>query len=217
MMARARHTGGRAGDGPASKAARSWWPGAAEPGDREPRPFAASALAPGQPVPGDRQVPRADVAFHPDPVAGTRCWHERRTRAMPGSGSPGIWPVFPPAADVGGIAGPVPAKTCGQATVSLTWMPGRRARRPGGQLEPRRRAVLPWPQAEPAEPLAEPADADPAADSAVQRGPARPMPSRSGRPGSGRAGRLARWDFHRKRCRHALMPMTGRSLIASGL
>ena len=42
---------------------------------------------------------------------------------------------------------------------------------PGGQLEPRRRAVLPGPQAEPAGPLAEPAGADPAADSAVQRGP----------------------------------------------
>jgi hypothetical protein len=76
---------------------------AAEPGDRELRPFAASALAPGRPVPDDRPVPRAGVAFHLDPVAGmpaTRCWHERRTRAMPGPGSPGIWSVLQPAADV---------------------------------------------------------------------------------------------------------------------
>jgi len=176
-MARARQRGGSAGDGPASKAARSWWPGVAEPDDREPRPFAASAIASGRPALDDRPVPRADVAFHPDPsraCPGTHCWHKRRTRAMPGSGSPGIWPVFQPAADVGGIAGPVPAKTCGQATVTLTWMPGRRTRRPGGQLGPRRRAVLPGPQAEPAEPLAEPAAADPASDRTVQR---RPCPS----------------------------------------
>jgi hypothetical protein len=61
---------------------------------------------------------------------GTRCWHQRRARAMPGSGSSGIWPVFQPAADVGGIADPVPAQTCSQVTVTLTWMPGRQARRP---------------------------------------------------------------------------------------
>ncbi len=91
---------------------------------------------------------------------------------MPGSGSPGIWLVFQLAARVGGIAGPVPAKTCGQATATLTWMPGRRARRPGGQLggqlEPISASGLPGPRAEP---LTELAAADPAADSAVQPGP----------------------------------------------
>ena len=50
--------------------------------------------------------------------------------------------------------------------MTLTWMPGRRARKPGGQLggqlEPRRRAALPGPPADPAGPLAEPAGADPA-------------------------------------------------------
>ena len=125
---------------------------------------------------------------------------------MPGPASPGIWSVFQPAADVGGLAGRVPAQTCGQAAVTLTQVPGRRARRPGGQLggqlESSRRAVLPGPLAEPAEPLAEHADANPGGR---QRRPARPMPFQSGRPGSGRAGRLARWDFHWKRCRHALM------------
>jgi hypothetical protein len=126
---------------------------------------------------GDRPVPRADIAFHLDrsrACPGTHCWHQRRTRAMPDPGSPGIWSVFQPAADVGGIAGPVPAQTCGQATVTSTWMPGRRARRPGGLLEPRRPAVLPGPQAEPTKPLVGPPGADPAADSTVQRGPCPP-------------------------------------------
>src|SRR6266536_5950155 len=44
--------------------------GIAEPGDGEPRPFAAGALAPGRTALDDRQVPWADVAFHPDLVAG---------------------------------------------------------------------------------------------------------------------------------------------------
>jgi hypothetical protein len=127
---------------------------------------------------------------------------------MPGSGSPGIRPVLQPAADIGGLAGPVPAKAYSQADVTMTWMPGKRARRPGGerggQLEPHRRAVLPVPETEPAKPFAEPAGADPAADSTVQRGP---CPFRLGRPGSCRPGRLARWDLRWKRCRHALMPI----------
>jgi hypothetical protein len=42
--------------------------------------------------------------------SGTRCPHQRRTRAMSSSGSPGIWSVFQAAADVGGVAGPVPGR-----------------------------------------------------------------------------------------------------------
>src|SRR5260370_474531 len=38
---------------------------------------------------------------------GTRCSHQRRTRAMSSSGSPGIWSVFQVVADVGGVGGPV--------------------------------------------------------------------------------------------------------------
>lgn len=96
--------------------------------------------------------------------------------------------MFQPVIDVGGVAGPVPAKAYSQADVTITSMLGRRARRPGGerggQLKPHRRAVLPGSETEPAKPFAEPAGADPAADSTVQRGP---CPLRSGRPGSCRA------------------------------
>src|SRR5512135_3716046 len=38
---------------------------------------------------------------------GTRCSHQRRTRAMSSSGSSAIWSVFLAAADVGGIGHPV--------------------------------------------------------------------------------------------------------------
>lgn len=105
----------------------------AEPGDRERRPFAASARAPGRPALDDRQVPRAGVAFHPATVTG-----------MPGialparaadAGDAGSGQSWHPIGVPGGgrrrrIAGPIPAQTCGQATVTLTWMPGRQARRP---------------------------------------------------------------------------------------
>lgn len=111
--------------------------GCSRAGDREPRLFAASALAPGRPVSDDRQVPRADVAFHPDPVAG-----------MPGNallareadaGDTGFgqsWHLVgvPASGRRQRHSWAVPAKTCGQAAVTLTWMPGRRARRSGGQL-----------------------------------------------------------------------------------
>ncbi len=90
----------------------------------------------------------------------------------PGDGraSPGIWPVFRTAADDGGITGPVPAQTCGQAAVTLTWMPRRRARRPAAS------------GTTPSIGLAQAAgrvgraarrarDADPPTDSTIQRGP----------------------------------------------
>src|SRR6266581_841806 len=38
---------------------------------------------------------------------GTRCSHQRRTRAMSSSGSPAIGSVFQAVADVGGVAHPV--------------------------------------------------------------------------------------------------------------
>ncbi len=88
-------------------------------------------------------------------VSGANPGGHEEAAGLAGSGSAGTWSVFQPAADVGGIAGPVPAKTCGQATVVDTGQGGQEA---GRQLDPRRRAVLPWPQAEPAKP----AGADPA-------------------------------------------------------
>ena len=46
--------------------------GVAEPGDGEPCPFRADALAPGRPALDDRQLPGSDVALDADLVAGVR-------------------------------------------------------------------------------------------------------------------------------------------------
>ena len=57
-------------DGRASTAPSPWWPRVKRSQrGREPRPPTASALAPAAAGDG-RQLPRADVALHPDPAAG---------------------------------------------------------------------------------------------------------------------------------------------------
>ena len=109
------------------------------------------------PIPQKIAVGSRSISRSKSPMPITARTGHRSKNPGDGRASPGIWPVFQTAADDGGITGPVPAQTCGQAAVTLTWMPRKRARRPAGQPEPRRRSVSPRPQAESAEPLAEPA------------------------------------------------------------
>src|SRR5260370_25360275 len=109
--------------------------------------------------------------------SGTRCSHQRRTRAMSSSGGPGIWSVFQAAADVGGVAGPVPGRDVlpgdGDLDVDAEQACQDGGGEFGGELEQCRRAGLPGPQAELAEPFAEPVGADRAAGLPAGEQPAR--------------------------------------------
>jgi hypothetical protein len=109
------------------------------------------------PVPQEIAAGSRSISRSKSPMPITARTGHRSKNPGDGRASPGIWPVSQPAADDGGITGPVPAQTCGQAAVTLTWMPPSG---PGGraaQPEPCRRTVSPRPQAESAEPLAGPA------------------------------------------------------------
>jgi hypothetical protein len=67
-------------------------------------------------------------------AGATRCWHQRRTRAVSSSGRPGTWSAFQAVADVGGVGGPVSGGSAlPQATATVTWMPGIRARMATGR------------------------------------------------------------------------------------
>jgi hypothetical protein len=134
---------------------------------RTPQPGRALSRRPrsgrGRPRAAGRRCPVMAGAGHQSGNAGD------------GRASPGIWPAF----QAVGIVGPVPAQTCGQARVTLTWMPGRRARggrAVGGQLELRRRAAVPGLQTEP--------PSLPGLTGDRRYRPARPMPFRPRRPGS---------------------------------
>jgi hypothetical protein len=159
-------------------------PGVAEPGDREPRPFAASG--PGARAAGTRRSSGAGGRSRIPPGPGRGHARERAARTGGGRGRCRVRAVLAsgqcsrqPLTSVAWLARP-PAKTCRQAAVTLRWMPGRRPRTAawqcGGKLESRHRAGLPGPRAELAGLFAEPADADGAAVGAVRRGSCRFRP-----------------------------------------
>ena len=83
---------------------------------------------------------------------------------MSSSGSPGTRSVLQTAADLGGVAGPVLGGGVlpgdGDFDVDAEQAAQDGGGQLGGELEQRRRASLPGPQAELAEPLAEPVGAD---------------------------------------------------------
>jgi hypothetical protein len=88
------------------------------------------------PVPQEIAAGSRSISRSKSPMPITARTGHRSKNPGDGRASPGIWPVSQPAADDGGITGPVPAQTCGQAAVTLTWMPpsGPGGRQPAGTM-----------------------------------------------------------------------------------
>jgi hypothetical protein len=96
--------------------------------------------------------------------SGTRCSHQRRTRAMSSSGSPGIWSVFQAAADASGVAGPISGGELlpldGHLDVDAEHAGQDRGGQLGGEMEQRCGAGRPWVDADLGKPFGAPAGAD---------------------------------------------------------
>ena len=138
------------------------------------------------PIPKEIAVGSRSTSRSKSPMPITARTGHRSKNPGDGRASPGIWPVFQTAADDGGITGPVPAQTCCQAAVTLTWMPRKRARRLAAswnhaveRSRPGRRPSRPSPRRA--------RGADPPTDSTVQCGPCP-----SGRVGKAHADRVGR-------------------------
>jgi hypothetical protein len=164
--------------GPGTASVRCQRLGARAPGTRRSSGAAGRRRVPPGPVPGHARERAADTRGGRGRYRFGQSWHR-------------IWSVFQPTADASGIAGPHPAKTCGQATVTATWMPGRRARRPGRPADSwNHSGERSCPGRRPSRPSRSPNLS--ALTRRPQHRPAQPVPFRSGRPGSCRVGRLAR-------------------------